>query len=202
MTPDTPSPDSTVPTCAADMDLGGVIVKGFCELPMGHDGWHRNGKDEWAAAPSLSSSTEVTPTMTRQFRKKPVVIEATQWFKNGDGPRAQHLPFGDVLRTWRNEEEYANYLASPAPLVVRPHRDSLPPDYPSHPTCHGCGLPSSTRAEFFASHGWVDTLEGGHLVCPGDWIIRGVKGELYPCKPDIFAATYEPAASTGESNAD
>jgi hypothetical protein len=30
-------------------------------------------------------------------------------------------------------------------------------------------------------------------VAPDDWIIRGVKGELYPCKPDIFAATYEPA---------
>jgi hypothetical protein len=28
---------------------------------------------------------------------------------------------------------------------------------------------------------------------PGDWIIRGVKGEIYPCKPDIFAATYEKA---------
>ena len=40
-------------------------------------------------------------------------------------------------------------------------------------------------------HGWIDTLEGGHIVCPGDWIITGVKGENYPCKPDIFAATYE-----------
>lgn len=30
-------------------------------------------------------------------------------------------------------------------------------------------------------------------AAPGDWLIRGVKGELYPCKPDIFAATYEPA---------
>ena len=37
------------------------------------------------------------------------------------------------------------------------------------------------------------TLEGVHLVDWDDWIIRGVKGELYPCKPDIFAATYEPA---------
>lgn len=37
------------------------------------------------------------------------------------------------------------------------------------------------------------TLEGIHLVSDGDWIIRGVKGELYPCKPDIFAATYEAA---------
>jgi len=42
-------------------------------------------------------------------------------------------------------------------------------------------------------HGWIDTLEGGGNVCPGDWIIRGVKGEFYPCKPDIFDATYEPA---------
>lgn len=39
------------------------------------------------------------------------------------------------------------------------------------------------------------TLEGVHLVDWGDWIIRGVKGELYPCKPDIFAATYEPAGA-------
>lgn len=40
----------------------------------------------------------------------------------------------------------------------------------------------------------IVTLEGLHLVSWGDWIIRGVKGELYPCKPDIFEATYEPAA--------
>lgn len=38
----------------------------------------------------------------------------------------------------------------------------------------------------------IDTLEGGHTVTPGDWIITGVKGEHYPCKPDIFAMTYEP----------
>lgn len=37
----------------------------------------------------------------------------------------------------------------------------------------------------------ISTLEGVHLVDWGDWIIQGVKGELYPCKPDIFEATYE-----------
>jgi hypothetical protein len=40
----------------------------------------------------------------------------------------------------------------------------------------------------------VYTLEGVMKASVGDWIIRGVKGELYPCKPDIFEATYEPAA--------
>ena len=40
-------------------------------------------------------------------------------------------------------------------------------------------------------HGWINTLEGGHIVCPGDYIIIGIKGEKYPCKPDIFHKTYE-----------
>ena len=39
----------------------------------------------------------------------------------------------------------------------------------------------------------VHTLEGDHTWTPGDWLIRGVKGEFYFCKPDIFAATYEAA---------
>lgn len=39
----------------------------------------------------------------------------------------------------------------------------------------------------------IKTLEGEMKADVGDWIIQGVKGELYPCKPDIFAATYEPA---------
>ncbi|WP_333816903.1 hypothetical protein [Tabrizicola sp.] len=39
----------------------------------------------------------------------------------------------------------------------------------------------------------IDTLKGQMRADPGDWIIRGVKGEFYPCKPDIFDATYEAA---------
>ena len=39
---------------------------------------------------------------------------------------------------------------------------------------------------------FIETLEGTHRADPGDWIITGIKGEQYPCKPDIFEATYEP----------
>lgn len=39
----------------------------------------------------------------------------------------------------------------------------------------------------------IPTLEGDHTANPGDWIIKGVHGEFYPCKPDIFEKTYEPA---------
>lgn len=38
---------------------------------------------------------------------------------------------------------------------------------------------------------FIETLEGDHNVSVGDWIIKGVKGEFYPCKPDIFEQTYE-----------
>lgn len=38
---------------------------------------------------------------------------------------------------------------------------------------------------------WIQTLEGNMLAFPGDWIIRGVEGEFYPCKTNIFEATYK-----------
>lgn len=76
-----------------------------------------------------------------KYRKKPVVIEAIQWFKMGDHSAVE-------CRT------------------VNPN------------LCVGT---------FF----YIKTLEGYMEVNPGDWIITGVKGEHYPCKPDIFELTYE-----------
>lgn len=54
------------------------------------------------------------------------------------------------------------------------------------------------RPEFRSEDYWylvIKTLEGEMTVTPDDWIIRGVQGEIYPCKPDIFATTYELAES-------
>ena len=59
--------------------------------------------------------------------------------------------------------------------------------------------PSTELHELVLSQNWeanddgiaIPTLEGVHLASPLDWIIRGIKGEYYPCKPDIFAATYD-----------
>lgn len=42
----------------------------------------------------------------------------------------------------------------------------------------------------------IHTLEGDHRASPGDYIIKGVNGEFYPCKPDVFEKTYEPATLT------
>lgn len=44
----------------------------------------------------------------------------------------------------------------------------------------------------------IPTLEGTMEASPGDWIIRGVQGEFYPCKPNIFTATYEPVQQKEE----
>jgi hypothetical protein len=72
-----------------------------------------------------------------RFKKKPVVVDAVQWWQMGDHPA----------------------------VTMFSHSDGY---YPV-----------------------IRTLEGPMHVTPGDWIITGVKGECYPCKPDIFAATYE-----------
>lgn len=108
-----------------------------------------------------------------KYRKKPVAIEATQWFKNGDHPDDGNERF--------TSGEYVDELCEGK--VVRYYRT---PDVDGRHHCKHCGV-------IMHNHGWIDTMEGGHIVCPGDWIIRGVKGELYPCKPDIFSVTYEPA---------
>ncbi len=115
-----------------------------------------------------------------KFRKKPVVIEAIQWFKNGDHPE-DHDEFGSAIDCDMAREKYYDYLQTEG-KIVRRYRH---PDIDGEKKCEHC------RKEM-KHHGWIDTLEGGHIVCPGDWVIKGIKGELYPCKPDIFEATYEP----------
>jgi hypothetical protein len=110
-----------------------------------------------------------------KYRKKPVVIEAHQWHKNGDHP------LDDPFRPYEDTGKVPIDMREGK--IVRYHRH---PSNSNAGACSYCGKP-------MMDHGWIDTLEGGHTVCPGDWIITGVKGEHYPCKPDIFAATYEPA---------
>jgi hypothetical protein len=118
-----------------------------------------------------------------KYRKKPVVIEATQWFKNGDHPNdfdKEKVGFeNDALRTWTGAEVKANGWEG---QIVRYYRT---PKGDGQTPCQHCGI-------IMHDHGWIDTLEGGHIVCPGDWVITGVEGENYACKPDIFVATYEP----------
>lgn len=47
--------------------------------------------------------------------------------------------------------------------------------------------------DFLGEYVEIKTLEGTMRADKGDWVIKGVKGEFYPCKPDIFQATYDPA---------
>ena len=131
-----------------------------------------------------------------KFRKKPVVIDATQWFKNGDHPEDYCVP---VRRLNAGDPVTGDVRTQTGDLVPDPEtgaesflcegnvvRYFRRPDIPGTQMCSKCGA-------LMHNHGWIDTLEDGHNVCPGDWIITGVQGERYPCKPGIFAATYEPA---------
>jgi len=84
-----------------------------------------------------------------KYRKKPIVVEAEQWFP-------EHPAEGVVFPV--------------------PQEDGFLAFSVEHPSC-----------------GRIETLEGPHVVSPGDWIITGIAGEKYPCKPAIFDATYEKA---------
>lgn len=115
------------------------------------------------------------------FRKKPITIQASRWNKNGDHP----LDFASDKIGLENGEPRVfsaadRLLSGWEGEIVRYFRR---PDVSGATVCRHCG-------NTMHKHGWIDTLEGGHIVCPGDWIITGIKGEHYPCKPDIFDATY------------
>jgi len=110
-----------------------------------------------------------------KYIKKSIPVEASQWFKNGDHPQDEcQLIEPDQKSTtqfepFMSEGKVVRYFRNPSVL--------------EHENCAYCH-------KEYHGHGWIDTLEGGHIVCPGDWIITGVNGEHYPCKPDIFEKTY------------
>lgn len=67
-------------------------------------------------------------------------------------------------------------------------------DGPPETKSHHAGMMWEQYEDLVRKNGLkIYTLEGKMDASPGDWIIKGVKGEFYPCKPDIFAATYDPA---------
>jgi hypothetical protein len=106
-------------------------------------------------------------SMVSRYRKKPVEVEAMRY----DGPG--HVA-GRQSTLQREAEEFEQVRKFIGPTFTTVHVGS---------TTHG-------GPEQYAPA--IRTLEGVMRIDPGDWIIRGVKGEFYRCKPDIFEATYEP----------
>jgi hypothetical protein len=103
-----------------------------------------------------------------RYRKKPVEIEAMLF----DGTNAQT----HAVYQWVE----ANTLGSFEPTEVIEGRQPYP----------ASGVSIDPRDGRMI----ISTLEGLHWVDRGDYVIRGVQGEFYPCKPAIFAATYEEVA--------
>lgn len=102
--------------------------------------------------------------MASKFRKKPIVIEAEQWWPPGD---SRH---------------------DPQMLSNRKGHAVSPPDYRQVGDLFQLSTIPGMGDDIF----FIKTLEGNIKVSPGDWIITGIKGEKYACKPDIFESTYEP----------
>jgi len=100
-----------------------------------------------------------------QYRKKPVVIEAIQYT----------APIYSNIRDF-----IESFGDDPSEIFLKIWDD--PNEHRNISSISG------------TSHLAIKTLEGNMKISHGDWIIRGVQGEYYPCKPDIFEKTYEKVA--------
>lgn len=105
-----------------------------------------------------------------KWRKKPVVVEAWQY----DGPQVVEVHDDRVAWNAPEFERLRKWVGSKFTAVV------------VGSVTHG-GPNQHAPA--------IRTLEGVMRVMPGDWVIKGVRGEFYPCKPSIFDATYEAVPS-------
>ena len=105
----------------------------------------------------------------QKFTKKPVEIEAVQWDGTAEGatPIIDWVLINGGTARWNS----TRWLDT----STKDDEEDF----------------SHRRSSPVPAHIAIDTLEGVMRASAGDWIIRGVKGEFYPCKPDIFEATYD-----------
>lgn len=115
----------------------------------------------------------VTP---QRYRKKPVEIDAVQFRGDLSSPEAH------AIYRWIEDNTLGSFDVNE--LWNDPGTFSWP----------ASGVSIDARDGRMV----IATLEGGHWVDLDDWIIRGLRGEFYPCKPDIFEATYAPVAGVNQ----
>jgi hypothetical protein len=106
-----------------------------------------------------------------KFRSKPVVIDAALF----DGSLV-----GEGVQVGQSAEWRVT------PLTCPDWFPAIGPDLDEEPAVVPPG-----EVVGYGDHIYIGTLEGTMRADPGDWIIKGLRGELYPCKPDVFHAKYE-----------
>lgn len=107
-----------------------------------------------------------------KYRKKQALVEATQWFKNGDHPE-DNCP--TVL------DDCGSCTSRGEGQVVRYYR---------HPIVPGASMCATCRKRM-DQHGWLDTPAGGEIVCPGDWIVTTDEERHFKLPADKFFPDYE-----------
>ena len=111
-----------------------------------------------------------------KYRKRPVLTEATQWFKNGDHPQD-------------NSEPVERSGGSPGLTEGKVVRYFRRLNIPGGRFCPDCG-------NIMQKHGILDGLNGEEVVCPGDYIVTDRKGRYYRLSAVDFEAQYEPYNNT------
>ena len=95
---------------------------------------------------------------------------------NSNKKRYVSLPVTIEAYQWHHVSDYCEGVNRDVDYFRHPDVDSLT-------RCKYC-------SDLMGVHGWISTLEGGHIVCPNDFIITGLIGEKYPCKEMVFIQKY------------
>ncbi len=98
-----------------------------------------------------------------KYRQKPVIVDAVQWFKEGD-----HAGVDICDR-------------------------NVMPDMRTTSVCQSCRRYMYVENGQHYTHGWIGKVVGGHVVCPGNYIVTDGTGNTTPVKHDVFEATYDHA---------
>lgn len=143
-----------------------------------------------------------------KYRKRPVVVDAVQWHPGvlieGVKECAPEIVLARNEKLFYLSGFYPDQRNADAWLPAGDEKESYPFAFYEiksarrYPAALGeklteRALKEMGRPTLPPTYGLIETLEGRMTVDDGDWVITGVKGEKYPCKPDIFAETYEAA---------
>ena len=121
-----------------------------------------------------------------KYRRITPIVEAHQWFKNGDHPKdydREKVGYENgELRTWTGAEVKANGWEG---QIVRYYRR---PDIDGQSVCPRC-------QQIMHDHGFIDEGKTGYTVCPGDWVLECGPVTFVPYSPKYFRDNYDPVPS-------
>jgi len=139
--------------------------------------------------PAIEESVKIIEQRVAQLQASPDVVEVGRVYKLNTAAGDREIIIKDAMRPPEAGDEIKPERYAKKPVTVdafRAGHDHIPDWFMEKVTSNDIVLHTYRNLDWC----FIKTLEGAMAANYGDWIIKGIKGEIYPCKPDIFEATY------------